>query len=70
LTFSTHSRTRKVRRGHIAERYRVLVDALYSGKSEQHIETEVKFEDGRTGKIAATLKIIDVPVFAAVGRAA
>ncbi|MEP7139679.1 MAG: AMP-binding protein [Caldimonas sp.] len=64
------TRTRKVRRGHIAERYRLLVDALYSGKSEQHIETEVKFEDGRTGKIAATLKIVDVPVFAPVGRAA
>ena len=64
------TRTRKVRRGFIAERYRALVDALYGGKSEQHIETEVKFEDGRTGRIAATLRIVDVPTFAAVGRAA
>ncbi|HWK85171.1 MAG TPA: AMP-binding protein [Caldimonas sp.] len=64
------TRTRKVRRGAIAERYQVLVDALYEGKSEQYIETAVKFEDGRTGKVAATLKIIDVPTFAAVGRAA
>ncbi len=64
------TRTRKVRRGAIAERYQVLVDALYAGKSEQYVETEVKFEDGRTGKIAATLKVIDVPTFAAVGRAA
>jgi long-chain acyl-CoA synthetase len=64
------TRTRKVRRGFIAERYRVLVDALYGGKTEQHIETEVKFEDGRTGRIASTLRIVDVPTFAPVGRAA
>ena len=64
------TRTRKVRRSYIAERYDVLVDALYGGKSEQYVETQVKFEDGRTGKVAATLKIIDVPTFAAVGRAA
>jgi long-chain acyl-CoA synthetase len=64
------TRTRKVRRGFIAERYQVLVDALYGGRSEQFVETAVKFEDGRTGKVAATLKIIDVPIFAAVGKAA
>ena len=64
------TRTRKVRRNFIAERYDVLVAALYGGKSEQYVETQVKFEDGRTGKVAATLKIIDVPSFAAVGRAA
>ncbi len=64
------TRTRKVRRGFIAERYQLLVDALYSGKSEQYVETAVTFEDGRTGKIAATLQIVDVPVFAPVSRAA
>ena len=64
------TRTRKVRRGFIGERYDVLVDALYGGQSEQYVETEVKFEDGRIGKVAATLKIIDVPTFAAVARAA
>ena len=64
------TRTRKVRRGFIAERYQLLVDALYGGKSEQFVETAVRFEDGRTGKVAATLKIIDVPTFAPVGKAA
>ena len=64
------TRTRKVRRGHIAERYQVLVDALYEGKTEQYVETEVKFEDGRTGKVAATLRMIDVPTLPALGRAA
>jgi long-chain acyl-CoA synthetase len=64
------TRTRKVRRGFIAERYQLLVDALYGGKSEQFVETAVKFEDGRTGKVAATLKIVDVPTYPAVGKAA
>ena len=64
------TRTRKVRRGFIAERYQVLVDALYGGKSEQHVETEVRFEDGRTGRVAATLRIVDVRTYPPVGRAA
>lgn len=53
------TRTRKVRRGYIGDKYQVLVDALYGGKTEQHIETQVKFEDGRSGMVAATLKILD-----------
>ena len=64
------TRTRKVRRGFIAERYRILVDALYGGRSEQHVETEVRFEDGRVGKVAATLRIVDARTFPAVSRAA
>ncbi|MFI4929795.1 MAG: AMP-binding protein [Burkholderiales bacterium] len=64
------TRTRKVRRGHIAEKYQVLVDALYGGKSEQFIDTAVKFEDGRTGSVSATLKIIDVKLYPALKRAA
>ena len=58
------TRTRKVRRGFIAEKYAVLIDALYAGKASQYIETQVKFEDGRQGKIAADLCIRDVGVFA------
>jgi long-chain acyl-CoA synthetase len=53
------TRTRKVRRNFIADKYGVLIDALYDGKSEQFIETQVKFEDGRKGAVSATLKIID-----------
>jgi len=52
------TRTQKVRRGFIAERYQPLIDALYAGKSEQYIATEVTFEDGRKGTIAATVKIM------------
>ena len=53
------TRTRKVRRGFIAQKYGVLVDALYSDKKQQYIETQVKFEDGRTGSVSATLTIVD-----------
>jgi len=64
------TRTRKVRRGFIAERYQVLVDALYDGKTHQYVETAVKFEDGRSGMVAADLKIVDTKVFPALKRAA
>jgi long-chain acyl-CoA synthetase len=59
------TRTRKVRRGFIAEKYGVLVDALYAGRTVQHVETQVKFEDGRSGVIAADLRIEDARTFAA-----
>ena len=64
------TRTRKVRRGAIADKYLVLVDALYAGKTEQFIETAVKFEDGRSGSISATLQILDAKTFPAMQKAA
>jgi len=64
------TRTNKVRRGYIGEKYAVLVDALYGGRSEQYIETQVKFEDGRTGKVSATLKIADTRTFSPLKAAA
>ncbi|MDP1741339.1 long-chain fatty acid--CoA ligase [Polaromonas sp.] len=64
------TRTNKVRRGFIADKYQPLVDALYSGKAEQFIETVVKFEDGRSGSVSATLKITDTQTFAPVKAAA
>ena len=64
------TRTRKVRRRFIAEKYAVLIDALYAGKSHQFIETQVKFEDGRQGSISADLQIRDVKTFSAQRKAA
>ena len=64
------TRTNKVRRGFIAEKYNVLIDALYNGATEQFIETQVKFEDGRTGSVSATLKLSDAKTFTPVGKAA
>ena len=56
------TRTRKVRRAVIAEKFSDLVDALYGGKSEIYTETEVTYEDGRKGQITATLDIRDAIV--------
>jgi long-chain acyl-CoA synthetase len=64
------TRTRKVRRGAIAEKYGLLIAALYEGKGSQFIETAVKFEDGRSGQVSADLKIVDAQTFPAVRRAA
>ena len=64
------TRTRKVRRGYIGDKYQVLVDALYGGRSEQFIETAVKFEDGRSGSVSATLKIVDAKTFDTLRKAA
>lgn len=57
------TRTRKVRRRFVAEKYKVLIDALYAGRTSQYIETQVKFEDGRQGMVAADLRILDVKTF-------
>ncbi|MEZ5645937.1 MAG: AMP-binding protein [Burkholderiaceae bacterium] len=64
------TRTNKVRRGFIGEKYAVLVDALYGNQHEQYIETQVKFEDGRTGSVSATLRIADARTFEPVKAAA
>ena len=53
------TRTRKVRRKIIAEKFEDLINALYDGSSSIHTETEVTYEDGRKGKISATLQIKD-----------
>ena len=64
------TRTNKVRRGYIADKYAVLVDALYQGLEQQFIETAVKFEDGRSGSVSAHLRLMDARTFAPVERAA
>ena len=56
------TRTQKVRRKFIAERYQPLIDALYNGSTEQFISTEVVFEDGRRGELSATVLIRDMPL--------
>ena len=59
------TRTRKVRRGFIADKYASLVDALYAGRTVQHVDTAVKFEDGRSGIVSADLRIEDAKVLPA-----
>ena len=53
------TRTRKVRRKIIADKFEDLINALYDGSSSIYTETEVTYEDGRKGKISATLQIKD-----------
>ena len=59
------TRTRKVRRRIIEEKFGEIIDAMYDGKDEIYTETEVTYEDGRKGKITATLKIVDAATQAA-----
>jgi long-chain acyl-CoA synthetase len=56
------TRTQKVRRRFVAERYAPLIKALYDGSTEADIATEVTFEDGRKGTLAARVKIRDMEV--------
>ena len=58
------TRTRKVRRNIIAEKYAVIVEALFSTVNHCEIEAAMKFEDGRSGVVRADLKIGDVKTFA------
>ena len=58
------TRTRKVRRGFIAERYQTLVDALYDGRKSVRIDAQVRYEDGRVGNVSADLTISDAKTFA------
>jgi long-chain acyl-CoA synthetase len=62
------TRTQKVRRGFIAERYAPLIEALYNGSQEADISTEVTFEDGRKGTISARVKIRDCDIVPASAR--
>jgi long-chain acyl-CoA synthetase len=64
------TRTRKVRRRIIEEKFSDLIQALYNGSSEISTETEVTYEDGRRGSIKAKLEIRDVPVIDKVDRKA
>ncbi len=57
------TRTQKVRRGFIADRYASLVEGLYSGASKASIAAEVTYEDGRKGMLVGTSRIVDMAPF-------
>jgi long-chain acyl-CoA synthetase len=61
------TRTRKVRRGFVEEKYAPLISALFDGAQHCEIETQVKFEDGRSGVISADLVIRDVKLVSSAG---
>jgi len=57
------TRTRKVRRRIIVDKYRPLIEALYDGSATAHIETELTFEDGRRGVLKADVVVADAQTF-------
>jgi long-chain acyl-CoA synthetase len=63
------TRTRKVRRSFVADKYASLIDALYGGADEVDVEAKVTFEDGREGTINATLRIRDLKPVAPLAKA-
>jgi long-chain acyl-CoA synthetase len=58
------TRTQKVRRSFVAERYEALIGALYDGSAEKYVETEMTYEDGRKGVVRATVRIMDAKTYA------
>ncbi len=64
------TRTRKVRRRIIAERYGPLIEALYNGSERCQISVEVTFEDGRKGQLKGDLRIVSVKTFDALAKSA
>ena len=51
------TRTRKVRRRHVAEKYAAFIDAFYSGRDEVEVDTTVTYEDGRQGTVRSRVRI-------------
>jgi len=57
------TRTRKVRRSFVAERYGELIEALYSGQETCRVDATVRYEDGREGRIRADVRIREAAVY-------
>jgi len=57
------TRTRKVRRGFIGERYQTLVNALYSTQSSVRVDAEVRYEDGRVGMVSADVQLCNAKTY-------
>jgi long-chain acyl-CoA synthetase len=51
------TRTRKLRRAFVEKRYEDILDALYSDKDSVHIDTTIRYEDGRQSRITTDLQI-------------
>jgi len=54
------TRTLKIRRAFVADRYGPFIEALYDGSSRAQVTTEMTFEDGRKGSIVGDVRIADV----------
>jgi len=63
------TRTRKVRRRYVAEKYAGVIEAFYAGRQDVELTTSVTYEDGRTASIQARARIEDVEAPVAAGAA-
>ena len=64
------TRTRKVRRKFVAEKYANVIEAIYGGKAEVPVSMEITFEDGRKSMLSSTIAIHDTTAGAPASRAA
>jgi long-chain acyl-CoA synthetase len=64
------TRTRKVRRSVINEKYATIIDAIYGGKRDIDIDTVIRFQDGTTQRIRTTLAVVDLARDAPLAEAA
>ena len=55
------TRTRKIRRAFVEQRYKDIVDAIYDGKGFIHMDTTITYEDGREVKIKADMRVANIP---------
>jgi len=51
------TRTRKLRRGFMEDRYREMIEAMYGGRPEVRVSAQVKYRDGRTGTVETTVRV-------------
>jgi long-chain acyl-CoA synthetase len=54
------TRTRKVRRGFVAEKYAPVIEALYAGAKEAELTMDITFEDGRKSQLASRLLVHEI----------
>ncbi len=54
------TRTRKIRRAFVENRYKNIIDALYSGETDMHLDTTITYEDGRVSHIKTDIRLQDV----------
>ncbi|HEX5531878.1 MAG TPA: AMP-binding protein [Methylomirabilota bacterium] len=64
------TRTRKVRRGFIGQKYAPLIEALYGAGDSVQVEAQVTYEDGRTATVRAAVRLSDAETFAVAGAPA